>query len=101
MTTLEATPETLAQLRTAVQKARRELSKMRSVNTSFRAGLNVFLQRGYSEVDFRKFAETIKRHPAYGSVPFPAALIDNKKAELERLEKSVRISERLLHDVAV
>ena len=101
MTTIDATPETLAQLRTAAQKARRELSKMRSVNTSFRAGLYVFLQRGYSEADFRKFAETIERNPDYGTVPFPAALIANKIAEMERLEKSVRISENLLQNMAV
>lgn len=101
MTTIDATPESLARLRIAYRKARRELSKMHSVNAAFKAGMPVFIQRGYSEADFRKFAATIERNPEYGTVPFSPALIANKFAEMERLGKAVRISENLLHDMAV
>jgi hypothetical protein len=97
MTTIAATPVTLAELRTAREKARRELSQIHQINAAFKMGLPVFTQRGYSETDFQKFTDAMRRNPEYGPDPFPASLVHNKMAELVRLDKAVRVGETLLH----
>jgi len=96
MTTIAATPATLADLITARKKAENELRQMRRINHAFKAGRREFLQRGFADADFQKFADTIARHPEYGPVPFSPRLVLAKMAQIERLDKQIAVGKRFL-----
>lgn len=95
MTTLPATPTTLAALLAARKTAENELRKMHRINHAFTAGRNKFLQHG-SLAEYKQFADTIRNNPTYGAVPFPPRLLLAKTAQLERLNKQIIIARRLL-----
>lgn len=96
MTTIAATPATLAELITARDKAENELRTMHRINSAFKAGHREFLRRGFSDDDYQKFADTITRHPEYGPVPFSPRLLLAKMAQIERLEKQITVGKRFL-----
>lgn len=96
MSSIAATRDTLEQLQSVEEKIRRELSHMLMINAAFKAGLPAFLRRGYSEIEFYRFADAMRRNPEYGPDPFPASLVQNKIAELRRLEQSIHIGQQFL-----
>lgn len=96
MTTIAATPDTIAALVSAKATAENELRQMRRINHAFKKGRDEFLRRGFSPVDYQKFADTIERNPEYGPVPFSPRLILSKMAQIERIEREITIGERLL-----
>ena len=98
MTTTAATTDTLDELHTTEGRTRRELFHMRTINAAFKAGLPVFLQHGYSEIEYYRFADAMRRNPEYGPDPFPASLVQNKAADLRRLEQTIHIGNQFLRD---
>jgi hypothetical protein len=96
MSTIIATPATLAALGAARAAAENELRTMRRINSAFKAGRREFLRRGFADADYRKFADTIARHPEYGPVPFPPRLVLAKVARIERLDKQIAVGKRFL-----
>lgn len=97
MTTIAATPDTLAELVKTRETAENELRKMRRINHAFTKGRAEFLRRGFSPEDYEKFAATIERNPEYGPVPFFPRLILAKMAQIERYDKEIIIGKRFLN----
>lgn len=96
MTTIAATPATLAELVKARETAENELRTMRRINHAFAKGRAEFLRRGFPLADYQKFADTIDRNPEYGPVPFSPRLIFAKLAQIDRIDRQILIGKRLL-----
>ncbi len=96
MTTITATPATLAELISAREAAEKDLHTMYRINRAFKAGLKSFVQQGFSANDYDTFAATIRQYPEYGPVPFPLRIQSAKAAQIESLNKQITIGKRLL-----
>ncbi len=96
MTTIDATPATLAELITAREAAENDLRTMYRINRAFKAGRDAFVQQGFSADDYDTFAATMRRYPEYGPVPFSLRIQSAKVAQIESLNKQIIIGKRLL-----
>lgn len=92
MTTITANETTIDEvyrLHSKLHTLRNEYHRMQQINEAYQSGPDAVVALGFSETEFMRIHNTIQRNPAYGKLPFPAGIVQNKAAQIKRMETKI------------